>query len=375
MGMIRHITFIRYKHSSFGGAERYLSRITADLKQRAVPHNIFSTCPYDEHTHVITPPWFLPRFLKILWFANKTCQHHTSSLRFSLERIPCPDIYRAGDGVHKEWMRIQRDHGQWWTSIAQWLKPLNLIYLMLEKRCFHHAHTIIANSYRGKQEIMHHYGIPTDSITVIYNGIPVPKIPCDISKQKSKKTLGKEFNISLSRVPIILYVGSGFKRKGVEQMLNLLSRIHHKTFHLFVVGKDKRLSTYQKLSHARNLAHKVTFTHARDDVEQFYTVADIFLFPTFYEPFSNACLEAMAYECALITTAQNGASEIMPNKECIMRSPNDQTILPTLIRLLDDVPYRTQMQKQLRSIAQTMSVEKNVQHTLDVIRNTQESSQ
>ena len=39
--------------------------------------------------------------------------------------------------------------------------------------------------------------------------------------------------------------------------------------------------------------------------------SDVMLFPTQYDPFSNASLEALACGCALVTTPYNGAAEVI----------------------------------------------------------------
>src|SRR4029453_3560399 len=47
------------------------------------------------------------------------------------------------------------------------------------------------------------------------------------------------------------------------------------------------------------------------DLVPIYTAADIFILPTIYDPFSNACLEALACGLPVITTRSNGFSEII----------------------------------------------------------------
>ena len=47
------------------------------------------------------------------------------------------------------------------------------------------------------------------------------------------------------------------------------------------------------------------------DLVPIYAAADIFILPTIYDPFSNACLEALACGLPVITTRSNGFSEII----------------------------------------------------------------
>ena len=95
-------------------------------------------------------------------------------------------------------------------------------------------------------------------------------------------------------------------------------------------------------------------------------MSDIFLFPTRYEPFSNVVLEAMNYENVVITTKQNGASEILSN-EYTMNSSEDFSIVEKIDKLLINDLEIEKVKKDNLEIIQNFSIEKNVQQTLKVI--------
>jgi UDP-glucose:(heptosyl)LPS alpha-1,3-glucosyltransferase len=53
-------------------------------------------------------------------------------------------------------------------------------------------------------------------------------------------------------------------------------------------------------------------------------MADLFILPTLYDPFSNSCLEALACGCPVLTTQSNGASECFNEKNGLsVNSPRD----------------------------------------------------
>ncbi|HRF58187.1 MAG TPA: glycosyltransferase family 1 protein, partial [Campylobacterales bacterium] len=70
--------------------------------------------------------------------------------------------------------------------------------------------------------------------------------------------------------------------------------------------------------------------------------------------------------CAVITTAQNGASEILDDK-FVMKSSNDIDILTELNALLCDEDYLQSVKAQSRAIAEKFSVERNTQETLSIL--------
>ncbi len=335
----KRLIFVRQNYTPFGGAERYLERVCNQLEKNGIKYEII-------HSHA--PKW-LPSWLKALLFDIQVCKNKGDRFYFSLDRISCPDIYRAGDGVHKAYLRTK--------SFS--FNPLHPVYLYLEKRCFKNAGLIIANSKMVKEQIIRHYNINSNKIKVIYNGIPVKeKLPY------AKKRLSKEFKFDI-KDKIILFVGSGFERKGVRELLIILSKIKH-NFTAFIVGNEKKMAKYIRLSESLCPEKRVIFTGPRKDVDLFYSAGDLFLFPTHYDPFSNSVLEAMSFENAVFTTRQNGVSEII-NQEFIMNPPNDFSVVEKLNKLLCDDSKLQEIKMKNYKIAQNFSIEKNVAETLKYI--------
>ena len=74
----------------------------------------------------------------------------------------------------------------------------------------------------------------------------------------------------------------------------------------------------------------------------------------------------MAGGCAVITTAQNGASEALES-EFVMKNPIDGDILPVLHRLLDDTEFLDSVKAANRAKSLEFSVERNLEETLKVL--------
>ena len=339
---MKNICLIREKTSKFGGAEIYLSRLAKVLNDNGIKHQVVNSIF----------PKFLPSWLRIILFNLQVCLTKKDRFYFSLERIICPDVYRAGDGVHKVFLRIEKKSK---------LNPLHPIYLFLEKRCFNNAKLIIANSNMIKDEIISTYGINSNKIDVVYNGVE-SKI---INHKNSFRKLSEEFDLDKNS-PILLYVGSGFKRKGVEEFLMIISKLKNKNIKAFVIGKEKNIKYYQQLSKDLGVDKKVIFTGPRDDVDDFYTISDIFLFPTRYEPFSNVVLEAMSFENAVFTTQQNGAHEVL-DKEYIMTHSEDFSVISKIDQLLENIQELNKVKENNCSKASELSIELNMQKTIEII--------
>jgi len=338
----KNLYFVRGNRTKYGGAENYLLRLSNALTNQKINHKIIYSIF----------PKFIPSWLRVILFNFQVCLTKKDRFYFSLDRISCPDIYRAGDGVHKVFLTIEK------KSKTNLLHP---IYIFLEKKCFNRAKHIIANSQMVKNDIISTYKIAPEKISVIHNGVSTK----EFNYQKSFDKLSKEFLLSKDQ-KILLYVGSGFKRKGVKEFLNIISKLKDLDIKAFVIGKEKNIEYYQQLSRELSIDKQVIFTGARGGVDDFYTIADIFLFPTHYEPFSNVVLEAMSFENAVFTTRQNGASEIL-NNDFVMDNPNDFSVITRINHLLENPSKLDDIKKENRLKVKNFSIENNLQKTLKVI--------
>ena len=338
----KEIHFVRASNDKYGGAEKYLSRLSEGLKEKNTPHKVINS----------KFPKFLPSWLRVILFNFQIYFFKKNKFYFSLERIICPDVYRAGDGVHRIYLQAEKKSR---------FNPLHPVYLFLEKKCFQNAKCIIANSLMVKNQIIDCYGIDPNKIRVIYSGIKAKEVDYESSFDR----ISREYSINQNQ-NIFLYVGSGFKRKGVEQFLQIISKLDNENITAFIVGKEKNFNYYVNLAEDLGIKDKVIFTGPRADVNDFYSISDFFILPTHYEPFSNVVLEALQSENVVITTKQNGASEIL-NKQFIMSRPDDFSIVSKINKLLDDKIKCEKIKNANKVLSKNFSIEKNVNETLKVI--------
>jgi UDP-glucose:(heptosyl)LPS alpha-1,3-glucosyltransferase len=171
----------------------------------------------------------------------------------------------------------------------------------MERRLYEKSGTrfFIANSQRGRNEILNHYQVAPEKVRVIYNPIPVD-LPLP-SRERAEVEGKKE--------KIILFVGSGFQRKGLYFLIQALPLILKETeVRLLIVGRGNRDKAL-RLAKRLGVENRLTFTGPVPEATPYYRKADLFVLPSIYEPFSSACLEAMAFGLPIVTTEMNGASE------------------------------------------------------------------
>ena len=90
--------------------------------------------------------------------------------------------------------------------------------------------------------------------------------------------------------------------------------------------------------------------------------------PTWYDPFSNACLEALAAGLPVITTNANGFAEIMtPEIHGSVVSAGDALALAEAIESWRDADRRTEAHPVCLKLAEEYSMQRNARETLDIL--------
>jgi UDP-glucose:(heptosyl)LPS alpha-1,3-glucosyltransferase len=312
------IAIIRQRYNPHGGAERFVSRALSALSQQqsvemhliarkweALPGIEFHRCN----------PFYLGRISRDLGFAIAACRiakNINADLVQSHERLSCCDIYRAGDGVHREWLKQRSRLLSAWQRLLLQANPYHLYIKWAERRLYENTRlrAVICNSHMVKNEILRQFRIDASKIHVIRNGIDTQSFHPKLRQQQ--QPLRQQWNIPLN-VPVFVFVGSGFERKGLHQTITALSTVADAF--LVVVGHDKNQRRYQNQAKQQGVQQRVLFTGAQTDVKPFYGMADAFILPTLYDPFSNAVLEAMACGLPVITSHQSGAAELVTEGE------------------------------------------------------------
>ncbi|PKL52508.1 MAG: hypothetical protein CVV37_00865 [Nitrospira bacterium HGW-Nitrospira-1] len=367
------LAFIKKKFSIHGGAERYLQTLIQYLKNAGYEIHVFSNHWTDEEGLIFHKVNILPfgSFLSALTFninTNSKLKTQNSKLYdciISLERTTYQDIYRAGEGCHSEWLMIRSGIEPFYKKISFKINPLHIYLLFLEKKLFTNTKRIIANSKMVKEQIIKYYSIPEDRITIIYNGVDLKRFSPE-NRVKWKDVIRKKFDMAeVER--LLLFIGSGFERKGLNTLINAASLIKGEDFKAIVIGKGDA-DKYKAIAERLGISDKIIFLGIQNEVEKFYAAADLFILPTLYDPFSNATLEAMASGLPVITTKNNGAAELIENgKEGFVIDDflDSKDLSEKILNSLDNLAI---MGKAARQKAEQFPIEKAVREFTYVVK-------
>jgi UDP-glucose:(heptosyl)LPS alpha-1,3-glucosyltransferase len=233
------------------------------------------------------------------------------------------DLFRASGGCHRGYLaRVAAEEGAL-RRLRQRLSPYHRALLAIERRQYADAaQTTLAVSELSRQEILDLYPTaPAAHVAVLHYGVDVERF-----HPARRSTDGPAIRAELGLAPeqpVVLFVGTGFKRKGVPTLLDVWRREPPAGAALVIVGNDQHLAAHVRA--ARDLRGPVVVTGPRRDVERLYAAADVFTLPSLYEVCPVAILEALASGLPVVTSRATGAPELLGGAlaELLVDDPRD----------------------------------------------------
>lgn len=278
-------------------------------------------------------------------------------LVFSFERLLSAHCYRAGDGVHVAWMRRRRQYDPFIHVLLRRVSAKHRDLVRLEKRCFSAGDTraIIVNSLLVGEEIRRLYGYPSDRIHLVRNGLPEDYAEGAPAKREARRRLG------LSETGFLAaFAGTGWKRKGLRFAVEAMAKARLPDAKLVVAGRGRRPA---------GAGSSTIFLGPLGDVRSLLSAADVFILPTVYDPFSNACLEALSFGCPVITTAANGCAEILREgvNGSVMSRSDDISGFAAALQYWAREGRAVAAEADCRAAAGQCSMAENVRRTLEIL--------
>lgn len=367
------IAIVRQKFVLYGGAEQFVQGYIHQMAEAGHDVHIFANqwSPSNHpniHLHHV-PTFKLNSFIRTLsfaWFAAKAVGKEPFDIIQSHEKTWKQDVYRVGDGCHKEWLEQRKRFIPALKSLFLSFNPFHQLILKLEKNLFEsgQCRKFIAISQMVKNNILKHYHCPQENISVVYNGVDLQRFHPE-NKNRYREKIRNELGIPENSI-LILFVGSGFERKGLKSLLQATQYLQSDNWQLLIMGKGK-WSKYLQFA-PENLRSHIIYKEPVPDIEKYYSAADIFALPSVYEPFGNANLEALASGLPVITTRHCGAADIIQHGHdgLIVETPESSKEIAENINRLFEPALRQSMNQNGRALAEQFSVEKNTREMLKV---------
>ena len=320
----KNICILKQRLGQTGGLEKSTLKIAEGFAQKG--HRVSLICSSKEPQDL--PSYLnyikinlesLTTFLQVLEFDHKVNQflkENHFDIVFGMERNTLPTHVRLGNGIHRAYLDRRNQIEPLIKQLITKINPLHHLLLHMEKKTLENPNLkkIITNSHMVARELSSYYNADEKKVQVIHNGVEWHQIEKDFNSwlEVKHKSISL-FSLDSSKFQL-LFVGHGFKRKGLLVLLEALALMPHRDFHLHVVGKDKNLSFYQKKASTLALFDHVTFHGEQKNIKMFYQIADCVVIPSYYDPFANVTVEALAMGIPVISSLYNGGAEILSDE-------------------------------------------------------------
>jgi glycosyltransferase involved in cell wall biosynthesis len=349
---------------------RYSRRSSATPSGKAIWHRI----PSIPGPHLFNFVWWYFANRSIRWF------HRTfHSLHFDL--IFSPGINCADADaivvhiVFHEFFRLVRDELRLrsapirsWPILIHRLLYYRLI-MALESHIYRNPRTALAGvSSLTAREVANHFG--RKDVRVILNAVDHARF--NVSERLRRRSEArKELNISDLQF-VVLLVGNDWKKKGLTYLLQAVAGIPELPFRVLIAGSDDRAPFLSRIREL-HLQDQVVFAGHSSDVMTFFAAADVYAGPSLHDSFALPPLEAMASGLPVITTKDNGGSQVITEgvDGFVLGNPRDSAALAQVLRrLYEDPDFRRSVGEKAACTARALTWERNARETLAFLTDT-----
>lgn len=213
-------------------------------------------------------------------------------------------------------------------------KHEQIVYAWLVKKCAETARHLVTVSEFSKQELINHWKIPAEKITVTYDGINEEFQPAKV-----------QIAVTGDR-PYILYVGNLHPRKNLVRLIEAFVQLKTKKripHFLKIVGQSTWLADdiFQAVR-SKNLENAVEFTGyvEQNELVTLYQKASLTVYPSLYEGFGLPPLEAMACGSPVVTSNRTSLPEVTGGCAVLVNPDSTADIARGILSILDDTGLR-----------------------------------
>ena len=215
------------------------------------------------------------------------------------------------------------------------LRPDNLSILM-EQNVVDRVDRFIAVSGSIRKELNQTFGIGYNNITVIPNGVDTA-----VFKHQNADDIRRKYR--LDNRFVVLFVGRDDPQKGMGRLVKAVKKLAEQIPQIMLVMVGQQDTYFDK--HILCLPRV-----SRSELVKLYSLSDVFVLPSVYEPFGIVLLEAMACETPCIGIRVGGIPDIIDHDRTglLVEPESDEGLSDAIAKLYCDPEKRYRMGKNGR---------------------------
>jgi len=297
-----------FSEQSFGGISRYFNSLALKFSKLDHDITIFAGIHRNKYLSSLPKPIvkgyeltkYPPRSAKLFLLAN----HYLTNYQIRQWK---PDLihetyYSFSNRTSNKLPRIVTAYDMVHELFPEQFRKIDHI-TQKKISTFNRADHIISISHNTKKDLVKFFDIPPEKITVVH-------LACDIFDQTNSNSI----NSSFIR-PFLLYVGARDGYKNFNRFLEAISKSQKliNDFDIVAFGGGILSIKENALIHSLGFKKDQVRQIGGDDsvLATLYQEATAFVYPSLYEGFGIPPLEAMAYECPVISSNTSSLPEVV----------------------------------------------------------------
>ena len=210
----------------------------------------------------------------------------------------------------------------------------------------------------------------TEHVATVLRGVDVPD---PSSEQRTHDRQETRYRMNLSaRDVLFVCVTTDLGHDGLDHLIRGLGKLAGReglpTTHLLCLG-GKMIEGYRRLAGMSGIGNRVHFVDLSEDVFRHYAAADAVVQLSWHDPASRSVLEAVRWGIPTLTSAFDGASEIVARGTgVVVDSPANLRDVTDGLQLLTDPQVRAQFSTACEAVQHEISLDRHVERLLDVYK-------
>ena len=241
------------------------------------------------------------------------------------------------------------------------------VYDIKWKNACSNANAIIATSEATKRDIIHHFGLSSDKIHVVYqtcNPIFEKKVP-----QFEIESVLKKLNLPPT---YFLYVGAITERKNVLNLVKAYNSIKKSTqTPLVIIGNGRgHLLKLKKYISEQHLEDRIILCSNIEtiDLPAIYQAAKVFIYPSKYEGFGIPIIESLKSGTPVITSNVSCMPEVVGDAGILIDPENFENIAQSLLEIDNNISLRNELIDKGYSRAKLFNLSAFTEQTMNIYK-------